>query len=245
MKKTLLIAGALLALTAGMANAGGLNLSWNDCGAFGTELRAATCLNNSTPVNGGTIICSAIAPVVMDQLVAFTSVVDLQTTTAALNPWWLMGAGGCRNGAMSANVNFSTGPFNCADVWGGQASGGMVYIQPPSSSAPNRARVKATFAVAAPVAADDVTESYIIGFSFSGVKTAGTGSCAGCLDGACIVFNNLELNQPLGVGDYVLSNAILRQHIRWQAAGSSVTGGCPDGTPTRNTTWGSVKSLYR
>jgi len=33
--------------------------------------------------------------------------------------------------------------------------------------------------------------------------------------------------------------------VPWQGGGGEVSGGCPAAVPTRNATWGSVKSLYR
>ena len=72
-----------------------------------------------------------------------------------------------------------------------------------------------------------------------------TSSCAGCTDGACIVLNSIQLTQPIGVGDYTISNPILRNWVQWQGGATTITGGCPLATPTRSTTWGSVKSLYR
>src|SRR6185503_5517810 len=47
MKKTLLITGALLALAASSAMAGGVNLSWTDCGAAGQQNRAFACTANT------------------------------------------------------------------------------------------------------------------------------------------------------------------------------------------------------
>jgi len=72
----------------------------------------------------------------------------------------------------------------------------------------------------------------------------GTGSCAGCTDGACIVFTSQKLTEPLGVGDYTITSPALRQYVTFQSGGA-LGGGCPAVVPTQNRTWGSVKSLYR
>jgi hypothetical protein len=244
MKKTLLIAGALLALSAGMASAAGLNLSWNDCGAFGVALKTSACTNNAA---AGTMFGTAIPPADMDQLNGQLGVVDLQTTGAALSPWWSMQTGtGCvgRTTAASASMDFTSNP-NCADPWAGQASPGFVYI-PAFEGVPNRARMKPSGAVAVSVAITADTEWAIWKISISGARTVGTGACVGCLDGACIVFNDQLLTQPAGVGDYHISGPpILQQHVQWQVSGGSIPDGCPGGTPAKNATWGSIKALYR
>jgi hypothetical protein len=47
MKKTLILTGAVLALSASMAAAQGVNLSWNDCGTFGAASNTFTCNSNT------------------------------------------------------------------------------------------------------------------------------------------------------------------------------------------------------
>jgi hypothetical protein len=243
MKKTLLLAGALLALSAGVASAqGGINLSWADCGTTGTLSRTFACTSNT--LSGAIMIASAIAPVNMDQLNSEESVMDLQTNQAALSAWWQMGAGGCRaTGGMSSSADFTGGPFTCADPWQGGALGAMDYAA--GFGAPNRARVRTVYAIGGSTSIDDATEYYIFKISLLGSKSTGTGACAGCTDGACIVLNSIKLNQPAGVGDYVITTPITRNYVTWQAGGAGISGGCPAATPTQSRTWGSVKSLYR
>jgi hypothetical protein len=243
MKKTLLIAGALLCLGVSLASAGGINLSWTDCGAFGQLQKNSAC-NTNTGAN--TVVGSAISPNVIPQCVAMSAVLDLQTNQAALTPWWGFGTGGCRSGppsALSPSFDFTTSTFSCNDPWGGVAAGGSDYAT--GGGGPNRARIRLVCAVAAPIAVDDVTENYYFKVTYNMSKTVGTGACAGCTDGACIVFNSIELDQQPGLGNTEISNPIDRQYVLWQAGGGVTPGGCPQATPSRNTTWGSVKSLYR
>ena len=256
MKKTLLIAGALLCLGVSMASAqGGLNLSWNDCGTFGQMQKNSAC-NSNTGAN--TLVGSAISPVVIDQCVAMTTVLDLQTNQAALSPWWNFDAApgtppgvstGCRAvpASLSGDFNFTTSTFSCGDIWNGVASGGINYVS-QQGGVPNRGRIRLVCAVVAPVVVDNSTENYYFKATFNNAKTTGTGNCAGCTDGACIVLNSLELDQQPGVegGNTIITNPLDSQYVLWQAGGNSVTpGGCPQATPTKNATWGSVKSLYR
>ncbi len=241
MKKTLLMAGALLALSAGIASAaGGINLSWSECGVGGALQRNFACTNNS---GSNSMYGSAIAPVPMPQLNGQAAVLDLQTNQAALSNWWQLASGGCRAGLISANFNFLTAPGGCFDPWGGNASGGISYT--PGFGGPNKARIRPACAIPGSYSMDDVTEHYMFIVTFTNAKSVGTGACAGCQDGACIVFNSILLTQPLGVGNYTIANPIDRQYVQFQGGAGGVAGGCPQATPTKNATWGSVKSLYR
>jgi hypothetical protein len=246
MKKTLLIAGALLALSAGMASAAGLNLSWSDCGAAGLAVKTSACTNNAA---AGTLYASAISPAVMDQLNGQLGVLDLQTTGAALSPWWSMQTGtGCtgRTTALSYNMDFVNIPNTCpGDPWLAQANPNGVYIN-AFEGVPNRARIKVTAGLAVSTSIDNATEYGMFKVTIGGARTTGTGACVGCLDGACIVYNDQLLTQPAGVGDYHISGPpILQQHVQWQVSGGSIPDGCPGGTPAKNATWGSIKALYR
>jgi hypothetical protein len=244
MKKTLLMAGALLALTAGIASAaGGINLGWGDCGG-GPSTASKTFACTSNTLAGAIMVASAVAPVPMDQLNGEESEFILQTNAAALSNWWALQAGGCRGTTAAAvNFDFTGGPFTCLDPWSGQAAGGMSYDF--AFGAPNRARIRTIGAIPGSTSIDDSSEYYFFKVTLLGAKSTGNGSCAGCTDGMCIVFTQLKLTQPLGVGDYTMTNPIVSQYATWQAGGNSVQGGCPGATPTQSRTWGSVKSLYR
>jgi len=250
LSKTLLATAALTALVTSAVRAqGGINLSWNDCGTFGQMARTSACTSN---IGVNLMFGSAIAPHPIGLMVAMAAVLDLQTNQAALTPWWNMDTApappGCRTSplnALSALFDLTSGPFNCGDIWGGGAVGGMDYKS--GFGAPNRGRIRLVCAVPAPIEVDNATENYYFRVTISNRKTVGTGSCAGCLDGACIVFNSLELDQIPGApgGDTFIFNPLNRQYITWQAGGGGVAGGCPQAVPTQSKTWGSVKSLYR
>jgi hypothetical protein len=242
LSKMLLATAALTALVTSAVNAGGINLSWTDCGTFGQMQRNSTCATNT---GANTMVGSAISPNVIPQCVAMSAVLDLQTNQAALTPWWGFGTGGCRSGppsALSPSFDFTTSTFSCGDPWGGVAAGGSDYAT--GGGGPNRARIRLVCAVAAPIVVDNSSENYYFKVTYNMSKTTGTGACAGCTDGACIVFNSIELDQQPGLGNTEITNPIDRNFVIWQAGGS-VAGGCPQAVPTRNSTWGSVKSLYR
>ncbi len=234
--RSLLLAAALALCATSAFAAGGVNLSWNDCGPFGLPAMTSACLANT---GANTMVASIITPVPMPQLSGMAGVIDLQTNTASLNPWWAMQSTGCRPTALSTNFNFTT-YSNCLDPWGGVALGGMAYTY--QYGQPNRGRIRTLCAVYPTTASDGVSEYYMFAVTINNENTVGAGACAGCEDGACIVLNSIEVSQPPAVGDYTVSSPLLHNYITWQSGtGSS----CPGATPTRNSTWGSVKSLYR
>jgi len=67
----------------------------------------------------------------------------------------------------------------------------------------------------------------------------------------CIVFNSLNLTTPVAANNRKLSgptNGTDSNFCTWQGGGNpgGPRGtGCPGATPTRSSTWGTVKSLYR
>lgn len=243
MKKTLVAAGVMLALSASLAAAEGINLSWNDCGLAGTSVSSFTCNSNSgVPF---TLVASFVPPTQsVNRFLGVSAQVDFSTNTAALPDWWKHGTGQCRgSAALSTNFDFLSGPFTCFDPFGGQAAGGNLYE--PGFSVPNRARMLVQCAIAAgtEIPLDSSTETYAFKVNITRTKTTGTGSCPGCTEPVCIVLNEIQLFQPLEENfDPKITMAADRNFATWQ--GASVPG-CPLSTPTRNSSWGQVKSLYR
>ena len=238
--KKVLISVALLALMACTASAAGLDLFWNDCPPIGSPNEAFAC-NTNTGVQ--TLVGSYFPPAGMVAVNGNEMVVDLQISAATLSPWWNMGtASGCvgRTGTPTASFDFTLGPFNCTDYWAGQASGGISYQ--PGVGGPNRARILMICAIQENLAGpmDPNTETYSFKCAISSARTVGTGACAGCTDAACIVLNSIKLTQNPGNPSATITNPAVSNIARWR-------GGLADCsvTPTKNSTWGSVKALYR
>jgi hypothetical protein len=170
--------------------------------------------------------------------------VDFTSVAPALPDWWKHGTGLCRgSAALAVSFDFTTSTFNCSDTWQGQAVGG--YLYEAGFSVPNRARLLIQCAVPldAPIAVDDASEYYAYRISITRSKSSGTGSCAGCAEQMCVVLNEMQLFQPDELGNNPkISTPKDRNYVTWQSA--SVPG-CPLSTPTRNSSWGQVKSLYR
>ncbi len=240
MKKALLLCGALLAVSASVASAAGLNLSWTTCGAAGLANKNFACTSNT---GSNVMVASYVAPAGTEGITGMEAVIDLQSAAATLPAWWqFKNVGACRQTALSA---LPAGAACDGDYWAGQASGGITAYITPYATAANRARLLIIYAVpstlAAPVDAD--VEYFAFTATVSNAKTVGTGSCAGCADPVCIVLNEIKLTQGVGIGDFRIQNPADRNYVSWQ--GGVVAGGCPAATPARNATWGSVKSLYR
>jgi hypothetical protein len=244
MKKMGLIAGVLLVLGASMASAGGINLSWNDCGAAGTANATFACdVSTGIPF---TAIASFIAPHPLPQFVGLASQVDVTTDQATLPDWWAHGTGFCRGSTgMSISFDFTGGPFSCTDFWLGQAAGGFAYDVGFGTAARGRIRIQCAvpFENRAPI--DDVSEIYAYKLNLLRAKTTGTGSCAGCNFPACIVLNEIQAFQPPELADDPeITNSANQSYVTWQGA-PATTPPCPQSTPTHSSSWGQVKSLYR
>lgn len=220
--------------------ASGINLSWGDCGSFGTMMRNFACNTNS---GLHTMVASFAPPAGMNQLVGMEGVIDLCSMTPVLPAWWQMASPGtCRPSALSTDFNFVAGPYNCADYWQGQAVGGMSYTMGAAWGF-NGARLRVVAAIPSNAVAptDENTEYYAFRVTIRNDATTGAGSCAGCGSSVCIILNSLLLAQPLGVGDFTLSNPLTNNYLHWQGDVAN----CPFVVPVKQKSWGQVKALYR
>ncbi|MBI1799920.1 MAG: hypothetical protein HYR73_09595 [Candidatus Eisenbacteria bacterium] len=249
MKKTLLICGALLMFAAPAFSTGFINMMWVDCPLGPGFVNVSNTCTSNGPAPAGTLVTSFGPPVDMPLFLGCAGVIDLQTSAVALSPWWHMETGGCRAGKISFSADFTLGPFSCIDPWGGLASGGIDYATPsPGLLTANSARIRTLQAVGTPVpitvldGLGNTNEYYAFKVTISKALSTSVGSCAGCLDKACFVFNSLRLSQPAPVPDKVVTSGPQQYTTYNLGTGTAV---CPHDTPTRRSTWGSVKSLYR
>jgi hypothetical protein len=252
MKKVTLLCGMLLALTAGVAAAApGVNLRWANCfGDAGTINRNFACNTNT----GNHILVGSFE---LGQNILQASgnevVIDLAAADATLPAWWgFKNAGTCRQASQSMNFVIPGTAVVCADWANGQAAGGIGAYN-IGERGPNTARVKAAIAVPASALADLFAgqEYFSYNLVMNSANTVGTGSCAGCEVPVCIVFNSLKVTTQIAANDRTISgptNGSDSNFATWQGGGVPVTPGgtgCGAATPTKNATWGAVKSLYR
>ena len=244
MKKTLLISGLLLALTASVASAGGINLSWNDC-VQGGGAQDVTFACNTNTGTAGTLYAS-FEPYAAQGLVAFEFVIDVQSAGAALPEWWkFKAAGTCRQASMTMSTYFVAGPFGCPDAWdnsiGLQDFGYLI-----GHSGANTARISGFGSVPPdhPQYVDSGSEFYAFALIINRAKTVGTDSCAGCTEPVCIVLNEITLYDERATRN-ILTTLQTRNHVTWQGGNIGDPAGCPLATPTNKATWGRIKSIYR
>jgi hypothetical protein len=243
MKKTLVFAGAMLALTASFASAADIKLAFDNCaGSGGVATKNFACnANSGIPFS---VIGSFIPPAGINEFLGISSQVDISSPSGNLPDWWKHGTGQCRTtSGLGVSFNFNSGPFGCTDFYAGQAAGGFQYDV--GFGSPGRARLRLQCAVPidnrGPI--DSSTEYYGFNLQLLLSKSTGTGSCAGCEAPMCIVLNDIQLFQPPeAANDPQLITTSNQNFVTWQ---SPVVAGCPLSTPTHNSSWGQVKSLYR
>jgi hypothetical protein len=254
MKKSLLLSGLLLVAMASSALAApGTNLRWSNCfGDVGAQNRTSVC--TSSLGNAGSLVGSFEMPSLLAGVTGVELSLDLAVAGASLPAWWTFTAAGCRPGALTMNAAISGSAANCFDWASGAAAGGLAAYN-EGFWGPSSAHILGGFAVPAAFAAnlEPGAEYFAFNAVLSNTKTTSTGSCAGCLSGACIVFNSIKVAVPPVAGQPDGSILITgsanpaSNYALWQggAGVSTLLGqGCPGATPTRNTTWSKVKSLY-
>lgn len=241
MKKFIALAAAALALSATTASAqilpgGSIGLAWDDCVSGGGAVdQAFACTQNTG--TAFSLIASVTPPAGLTEYVGSAAVIDFQSAASPMPLWWQYG--GCRL-ATSMTAAPAAGITTCLDLTDNPQFGGIDYAY--GFGGTNRARLRTAYAMDAGLAhpVQSVDEMTVLQISINRNRTTGTGSCSGCLQPVCIVFNSLLLDQvnPSLPKGYVTSGP--QQFATWQGGGS-----CPGSTPTQSRTWGQVKSLYR
>jgi hypothetical protein len=254
-----MVACVVLAIAPGRANAGpGLALAWNQCfgdAGFAQNANFACNSNTGTHVMVGTFTLASDMP----KVTSMEIIIDVATASAALPEWWRFHKPGsnseCRETSLS--VNFVLDPAaTCVDWALGQQVGGVITCPTggpcvDSPKSPNATRIKLPVAVSI-LLGQNLTGG-VAYFAFNVVmnnaKTVGAVSCAGCSVPACIVLNSINVYDENSVNRFISQPAAPgSNYVTWQGGGGVVVGdkiGCPAATATRNSTWGSVKSLYR
>ena len=237
--RSALLASVLGLALAPTAHAGGINLAWNDCGAFGASSQTFACNTNT---GARKLYVSFVPPSDLSQFNGTDGIIDIASNQPTLGQWWNLantGNPGCRNSGFDS-ADFTAGPFSCLDPWVGSAVSARNY-QYLYQGIPYRARLHFVTAVVSAVTVTVDHEYYDFSFLINNNNSTGAGACGGCLDGVCIVLQSLNLTQTQGNPSVLITNPLLSQSVTWQT-GAPV---CPGATPSRNSTWGSVKALYR
>jgi hypothetical protein len=240
-----LLPGALVT-DAHAGNGGSIHLGYSDCSAAGTSTAALT--NACTSSTGSIVIVGSFnPPVSMPHLVAFEGEVGIFTSGTDLSPWWhfeTAPSAGCRAGRLSASFTFDAAQQTaCSDVWAGQAMGATDFLINPMGTGPNTAVIRLVCAIPQldGVPVNPSIEYYAFKLQISRSQSSGPGVCSGCLDRACFVFDYASLEQPVGVGDYVITQGY-QNSISYN--GGTADANCA-GSRTLRGSWGLIKSIYR
>jgi hypothetical protein len=241
MRKTIPLALLLLACMFALASAAGTNLRWTACVLDGGVLNRAFACNSN--VGSNILIGSFVLDTNLSQVNGDELIVDLVSATPTLPDWWqFRNVGSCRQTAIT--IAAQDGP-SCPDPFAFQASMNIAaYVV--GTLAPNTARLLCANAVTSDQAVDLVAgEEYTAArWSINNSKTVGTGACNGCVVPVCILFSSANLTTVDNLNDTKFANGADpgSNFVSWQ--GGDYLYLCY-GTPTKNSTWGAVKSLYR
>jgi len=241
MKKAIPLCGVLLAVTATVASAAaGVNIRWNSCLGDGGVFGRAFACNSNTAFH--VLAASFVLPTDLPQAAAVGVRIVVSSASPMLPEWWqFTNPGSCRQTALSAAAQ--DGP-SCPDWAQGQASVSIAGYNLGAGDGPNTAEIYVVNAVSL----DQVQnlgggqEYGVVQLRITTAKTAGTGSCVGCLIPACIVCQTVDMFSAVNNGAlHILmsgpSNGTDSHYVAWQ-------GGCREVTLLRSS-WGGLKSLYR
>ncbi len=246
--KQLLLACVLLALCAPAALAGGFNLSWgNACWSDPghANFKSFTC---NTNVGSAVMTCSFSLDYDQSSWLGVNVDIIGAASASVLPDWWLLYT--CR-GALTSTCDFSTAPkIGCKDPWVGRGAGGDIYLEYPSPGFvddPNRALLRMSFAIPDPDTLRAGIEYYACQARITYSKTVGTEyteACAGC--GVPMVWAVTRVESAEVQGNDVITEPLPggNQCLWWQTCFESGDCHCAV-VPSRNQTWGQIKSLYR
>jgi hypothetical protein len=269
MKKTLMLLSALL-MVASVASAqqrGSLTLGFDDCRlAGGTSSKFFACNTNSgTAANTRNAVGCYVAGNGVDALVAWAGSVDIFLNDLTVAPWWQHGSAPACRGTDDLSVLF-VGGFSCYDHqsnFAGGALGGQNYQYGAAAGQANHAQLR--FVAAIDPTNPDVpiapgTETYLYNALIrNGNTVAPNVVCAGCQIPVVMAFTRADLEQkdPDGPGGPLLPDnfSIVYRSAQEPSQPELAPGDAvvtwqtdqvfSDPTPTKNKTWGAIKSLYR
>ncbi len=195
------------------ADAAGINFSWDDCGAAGSQLKTFACNTNAGPAFNA--VASFVPPAGINNLLGMSA--EVRVASTSLPDWWKHGSGQCR-GVSALTPDFAFSPVACTDFWPGSEVGGLLYTI--SAYGPNTAKVLVQCAIpsneAAPVSA--AQEYYAFKLRVLSSNTTGAGSCAGCSAPVSLKLQSIQLFQPLSsANDPIITTPLTRNTVYWQA----------------------------
>jgi len=244
-----MILATLVALATGSARAGGFNLAWGSgCYAENPVVNRTFGCDTGT-LRDATIVGSFQIDRAMSDFVGIEAVIDVQSDSPALPPWWdFFNSGACRQASLSASADFTSAPgSSCTDAFAGRAGGGIAAYQTagtvpgvPSGLA-NAARLKLAYAVPEPFAIQGGVEYYGFRIRIDAQRTIGSGTCGGCNAAVTLVVNDITV-AGMGGGVEHETSGLQSPCVTWQGTDATCAA---DQSRAHNASWGRVKSFYR
>ncbi len=192
---------------------GVLNLSWDDCGLAGSEIKTFACNTNSGPLFN--LIGSFVPPEGVNELIGM--IADVRITGNSLPNWWRHGPGQCRGPSLLTDMNFVSGPESCADFWQGRAISNYSYAIDYYGPQTARLRVSGSMSPDYRGSVDARTEYYGFRVQISRLRTVSDNSCSGCDQPMALVLEQMQLLQPATAGsDPIITRPFHRGTAYWQ-----------------------------
>lgn len=258
-RRPLQIALLVLACSAARADASGINMAWNDCASSGGTANKLFVCGTNTGLDF--LVGSFVLPI------AAPSVIGLEATIAIINmptygicdplppgdpqgcaypplpSWWQLQMGGCRANALSVATNFLQPPFGsgvCMDFWQNQALGFSNYEWNVNGTGQARLRLVVAIPTDQPasLAAED-QEYYGFQVVLRHTRAIGADACEGCCTPVTLICEQMTVVQNYPTPDVVLYSSDTQNWVTWNNGNLACV------TPTRNRTWGQIKSTYR
>lgn len=253
MTRIRIAAGALFLLwLPALAAAGQINLRWNACWGDGGIMNKLFACNTNAGTN--TLVASFIPPQDVHQATSLDAAIDLAVAGGSVPDWWRFRASGsCRASSLNTSPAPPATAVACLD-WASGAGFAAVTAYTVGFLGPSSAHISVSSLPVPSIPAELTGGQEYFAFSLliNNLKTVGTGACAGCDLGACIGLKAIQLNVSSPVGTVTLFPSASDDRLATWQGGAGVVfekfAGyiiCPLATPTRNSTWSAVKSLYR
>ena len=247
--RTAILVAAGVFLTA-QAEAAGINMYWDDCGAGGGVINRNFACNTNDGYQD--LYLSVDPPEGVVATNGHNHIVDLQSKHSPLPAWWdFKNTGTCRQTALLGSGDFTTGLSGgvaCVDPWDGQGNAGVAAYTKNFNGSACQARIIGSIAYSGPDASmASGTEYYSIKLRITNARTVASGACGDCPDPVCLVLNQVRIAQPAPNTTFAVENPRDSNFATWQQGWfcpSSHPASCIV-SPTAPSTWGLLKSLYR
>ncbi|MEZ5066344.1 MAG: hypothetical protein R3B81_16580 [bacterium] len=209
----------------------GITVGWGDTDWSYQSDIYMDCMNPTDT----TLVVSFAAARDLEGVTVLEGHVDFCTYPFDLPEWWQFEqAGGCREGGLGVDADFSAGPSTHTDPWQGNATVTYDFISPHLT--PDRARIAVRVETSEPVSLAAFEEYYAFRVEF---RVPNPGSCAGCQFPACFVINDaVDITHAGGV-ESIKGNAY-SNYASWMGHP-----GCSFVISVQPSTWGRIKADYR